>query len=67
MARVSIEDCQKKVENRFALVIMAVKRTRELLDGDKPFIESSNKEVVVALREIAQGHIVSNYNDKKFD
>lgn len=57
MARVSIEDCLQTVENRFALVKVAVDRTRALMDGATPLVKSRNKEGVTALREIADGFI----------
>ena len=58
MARVSVEDCLRQVNNRFALVHVAVHRTRQLMDGKTPFVKSKNKEAVTALREIAEGYIV---------
>ncbi len=58
MARVSIEDCLKKVDNRFTLVRVAAARTRELMGGAEPMIRAPNKEGVIALREIAEGFIV---------
>ncbi|RJO71917.1 MAG: DNA-directed RNA polymerase subunit omega [Myxococcales bacterium] len=58
MARVTIEDCLEKVENRFALVHMASKRTRQLLDGDHAMVNDKNKEATLALREIAAGSVV---------
>ncbi|MHB1679817.1 MAG: DNA-directed RNA polymerase subunit omega [bacterium] len=58
MARVTIEDCLANVENRFALVIITAKRARQLFNGAKPKVNSKNKFVVVALREIAQGYVV---------
>lgn len=57
MARVTVEDCLDQCENRFALVILATKRARQIMNGDSPMIESKNKEAVVALREIAAGKI----------
>ncbi|RLB56161.1 MAG: DNA-directed RNA polymerase subunit omega [Deltaproteobacteria bacterium] len=57
MARVTVEDCLRKVENRFALVVVATQRTRQLLDGAEPLVESKNKPTVVALREIAAGKV----------
>ena len=54
MARVTVEDCLDKVENRFALVIIASKRAKQLLQGSEPLLESvKNKEIVTSLREIA--------------
>lgn len=57
MARVTIEDCLNNVPNRFALVHMTAQRVRQLRDGAPPLLESKNKEVVQALREIAAGHV----------
>ena len=58
MARVTVEDCLKKVENRFALVALASRRTKQLLKGSKPLIEKPrNKEVIISLREIAEGKV----------
>jgi DNA-directed RNA polymerase subunit omega len=53
MARITVEDCMDKVENRFELVHLAAKRTKQLIKGTKPLAKSSNKEIVTALREIA--------------
>lgn len=57
MARVTVEDCLKKIHNRFHLVLIASKRARELAMGSKePLVEwGDDKATVVALREIAQG------------
>ena len=57
MARVSIEDCQKKLANRFALAMTAAHRARQLLDNQEPLVDAQNKEAVIALREIAEGLI----------
>jgi DNA-directed RNA polymerase subunit omega len=60
MARVTIEDCLEKVESRFALVHLAVRRVLQLRSGAPLLIESpKNKEVVLALREIAAGKVNS--------
>jgi DNA-directed RNA polymerase subunit omega len=54
MARVTVEDCLEKCDNRFALVLLATKRTRQLLKGATPLVEHhKNKAPVLALREIA--------------
>jgi DNA-directed RNA polymerase subunit omega len=53
MARITVEDCLDEVSSRFELVILATARARQLLKGAKPCIESDNREVVIALREIA--------------
>lgn len=57
MARITIEDCLDTVPNRFALVIMAAKRARQLADGASASIETKNKECVTALREAADGKV----------
>ena len=53
MARVTVEDCLEHVENRFALVMLAVKRVRQLKKGSNKLVRSRNKEAVTSLREIA--------------
>lgn len=60
MARVSIEDCLEFLQNRFALVSVASHRTRELMNGKPALVKAKNKEAVIALREIAQGLVVSD-------
>jgi DNA-directed RNA polymerase subunit omega len=58
MARVTVEDCLEKVENRFALVVLASKRTKELKRGAPLLVRHrDNREVVMGLREIAAGKI----------
>lgn len=57
MARITVEDCLQKSSNRFELVMLAAKRARQLLKGAKPLIEADNREVVIALREIAAGKV----------
>ena len=57
MARITVEDCQERVNNRFLLVQMAIKRVHQYRDGYEPLIDSRNKEAVTALREIAAGKI----------
>ena len=55
MARVTVEDCLEREENRFALVILAAQRTRQLMKGASSLVHSKNKPAVTALREIAAG------------
>lgn len=57
MARITVEDCQEKVDNRFLLVQMAIKRVKQYREGYEPLLDTRNKEVVTALREIAAGKI----------
>jgi DNA-directed RNA polymerase subunit omega len=58
MARVTVEDCLDKVDNRFQLVLLATKRARQLANGVMPLVPWENdKPTIVALREIADGLI----------
>lgn len=59
MARVTVEDCLKKLPNRMELVILAAKRTRQLLEDAEPLIINTrgNKDPIIALREISDGKI----------
>ena len=57
MARVTVEDCLSREENRFALVIMAARRTRQLMRNEEPLVKCKNKPLVCALREIAAGKV----------
>ena len=59
MARITIEDCLDKVENRFQLVHMAAKRVRQIREGSEYLVSSpKNEDIVVALREVAAGKVV---------
>jgi DNA-directed RNA polymerase subunit omega len=62
MARVTVEDCLANVDSRFTLVHLAVRRVLQLRHGAPPTLENvkANKEVVLALREIAAGTINSD-------
>jgi DNA-directed RNA polymerase subunit omega len=65
MARITIEDCTEQVSNRFHLVQMASIRTKQLMKGARALVQSEeNKEVVVALREIAAGYIRPDYPEE---
>jgi DNA-directed RNA polymerase subunit omega len=57
MARITVEDCLKNVPTRFGLVLLATARTKQLLKGSKPRVQSNNKEIVLSLREIAAGKV----------
>lgn len=71
MARITVEDCQKRVENRFLLVQMAIKRVHQFREGYEPLVASRNKEIVTALREIAAGKVMpedmTHYNNSATD
>ncbi|MEJ2470397.1 MAG: DNA-directed RNA polymerase subunit omega [Desulfuromonadales bacterium] len=59
MARITVEDCLRQIPNRFLLTMVATKRAKQLYKGAEPLIEnkSNNRNVVLALREIAAGKI----------
>jgi len=58
MARITVEDCQANIDNIFEMVLVAAKRARRLAHGADPMVELENdKPTVVALREIADGHV----------
>jgi DNA-directed RNA polymerase subunit omega len=59
MARITVEDALRNAGNRFALVILAAKRSRQLLKGSAPLADiRNNREIVAALREIAAGKVM---------
>lgn len=57
MARVTIEDCLKRVDNMYELVHVATRRARQLYRGSEPLVKSKNRAIVTALREIAAGKV----------
>jgi DNA-directed RNA polymerase subunit omega len=57
MARITVEDCLEKVPNRFELTLAATYRARQLAQGATPKVDARDKPTVVALREIASGHV----------
>lgn len=57
MARVTVEDCLQYVTNRYELVHLCTKRTRQLFRGADRLVQCKNNEVVTALREIAAGKV----------
>ncbi len=67
MARVTVEDCLEKVDNRFALVHLVSKRAKQLLKGSQPVIPKvKNKFIVTSLREVAGGYVAfENEEDTK--
>lgn len=64
MARITVEDCLKKVPSRFALVHIASQRGRQLIKGVPPLVKTDNKAVVTALREIASGAVTIGEQQK---
>lgn len=57
MARVTVEDCLKKITNRFELVLAAAQRARQLSSSAVARVDAKDKPTVLALREIAAGEI----------
>ena len=56
MARITVEDCLDRIDNRFEMVLTATKRARQIANGADPMVEEENdKPTVIALREIADG------------
>ena len=64
MARITVEDCLDKIDNRFELVLTATKRARQIAHGAEPMVpEENDKPTVLALREIAEGLVDSERVD----
>ena len=64
MARITVEDCLGKVHNRFALVLLVAKRSKQLMKGDECTAPGrNNKHVVNALREVAAGNVYFDTTD----
>jgi len=57
VARVTVEDCLERISNRFALVILAAQRARQIAKGSPMLVPCNNKPAVAALREIAEGKV----------
>jgi DNA-directed RNA polymerase subunit omega len=58
MARITVDDCIKLIPNRFELTLAATARARQLALGSAPYVDAGkDKPCVIALREIAGGHI----------
>ena len=58
MARITIEDCLKRVPNRFLLANMVARRVRQIREGSEYLISSpKNEDIVICLREIAAGKV----------
>ena len=60
MARITVEDCLKKIDNQYELVLLAKERTSQLNAGELPLVpEDNDKRTVIALREIGEGKITT--------
>lgn len=69
MARITVEDCLKRVSSRFMLVNMVAKRVRQIREGSDYLVSSpKNEDIVVSLREIAAGRLdIKDKEDKEAD
>jgi DNA-directed RNA polymerase subunit omega len=66
VARITVEDCLRKVSNRFLLVNMVAKRVRQIREGSDYLVSSpKNEDIVVALREVAAGKITKVPSEKE--
>ena len=66
MARVTVEDCLEKVQNRFSLVLLVAKRSKQLLKGDECTSPGkNNKYIVNSLREVAAGNVYFNQDPER--
>jgi len=62
MARITVEDCLKRIPNRFQLTLAATYRARQLAQGGTPLIDTGrDKPTVTALREVASGKVGIEY------
>ena len=67
MARITVDDCLKRIPNRFEMTLVATIRARQLSIGGSPMVESArDKPVVVALREVAQGKVGLEVLDARY-
>ena len=64
MARITVEDCLRKVENRFLLVNLVAKRVRQIREGSEYLVNApKNEDIVISLREVAAGKVVQKSED----
>ncbi len=66
MARITVDDCLKRIPNRFDMTLTATTRARQLAVGATPMVEAArDKPTVIALRELAQGKVDMDILDSK--
>ena len=65
MARITVEDCLRKVGSRFELVLLAARRAKMIMKGAKPLVDSDNRSIVTALREVAAGKVKFKHPEDK--
>lgn len=67
MARITVDDCLKRIPNRFEMTLVATIRARQISIGGSPMVESArDKPTVVALREVAQGKVGIEVLDARY-
>jgi len=65
MARITVEDCLRRVESRFELVILGARRAKMIMKGAKPLVDADNRPIVTALREVAAGRVKLRHSEDK--
>lgn len=65
MARITVEDCLARIDNRFAIIHLAAQRVRQLNRGSRRAVSCKNENIVAALREIASGQVAMNERKQK--
>jgi DNA-directed RNA polymerase subunit omega len=65
MARITVEDCLEKIDNRFGIIHVAAERVRQLDKGSQRLVNCKNENAVTALREIAEGKVMIEKSKKK--
>lgn len=65
MARITIEDCLRRVPNRFMLVNLVAQRVRQIREGSEYLVSSpKNEDIVISLREVAAGRVAFVKNEE---
>ena len=67
MARITVEDCLERIDNRFEIIHVAAKRVRQLDKGSQRLVTCKNQNAVTALREIADGKVLITNGETKED
>jgi DNA-directed RNA polymerase subunit omega len=66
VARITVEDCLKRVDNRFLLVNIVARRVRQIREGSEYLVSSpKNEDIVISLREVAAGKVNLKNKEEK--
>ncbi len=66
MARITVEDCLRRVPNRFMLVNLVAQRVRQIREGSEYLVSSpKNEDIVISLREVAAGRVAFVRNSEE--